>query len=620
MKAKRNLKFYILACLSILFTLFIFIEETMPSSWSKAQNDWVSNITNKVLQFFRGNIYYTIDHIELIDEFKPLGDLAGENTIGVNEICVLKYKYREQNKEYEKDIHYEILNKDYTQIQYEFRDDFLYFYIQSEIKGDNTLSIYNKKNQLLDEYSYKAIDDIKEINYDIILNMDEVQRNSYITFDYSFYNHYYDTYMNYGFFKMNNHYDTYTRKDVLSIGSSNLLFMEYYIKLLYLDNFKFKTSSPYIEVLPYQQYIVIDSKCEPGPHYIENEKGNRYYFTVLDSIYNEALDNPNITISKSSTSSYLSTNHKYLEEDIIKFENMTPEGFRVVCTNPKNYYFFPEYYYGSDGNIKRATKSFFIYMKEVTSLDTFYIETIASHDGIKIQSNVVELKGYEMGNVPEVDNEIKKLFKTYPFEIFKDGTLLEDTISLEMKKGEIQVFDVRINHEAVGIERPLYAFSSRTNIIKATIDQEESKLYIECLDYGEATVSFNDSYKNNYGIKCYTKDGYVIKDVGGLSLNEFVQKNLGHIACYILLGFLISLTIYAYFGFKDLNMKYYFIGMLITMTYGMIAEFLQYFIPGRIMSTLDFLRNTISVFLGFAIVYIIYLFRYYLKPKEAKLF
>ena len=67
-------------------------------------------------------------------------------------------------------------------------------------------------------------------------------------------------------------------------------------------------------------------------------------------------------------------------------------------------------------------------------------------------------------------------------------------------------------------------------------------------------------------------------------------------------------------------MKYYFIGMLITMAYGMLAESLQYFIPGRIMSTLDFLRNTISVLLGFAIVYIIYWFRYYLKPKEAKLF
>ena len=49
MAAKRNLKFYILAIISIFFTLFIFIEETMPSSWSKAQNDWMSNITNKVL-------------------------------------------------------------------------------------------------------------------------------------------------------------------------------------------------------------------------------------------------------------------------------------------------------------------------------------------------------------------------------------------------------------------------------------------------------------------------------------------------------------------------------------------------------------------------------------------
>ena len=42
---------------------------------------------------------------------------------------------------------------------YSTQIDFLYFYIQSEIKGDNTLSIYNKKDQLLDEYS---------LEYDII--------------------------------------------------------------------------------------------------------------------------------------------------------------------------------------------------------------------------------------------------------------------------------------------------------------------------------------------------------------------------------------------------------------------------------------------------------------------
>ena len=620
MRIKRNLKFHILAIISILFTLFIFVEEIMPYSWSKAQNVWISNITNKVLQFFRGNIYYTIDHIELIDDFKPLGDLAGENTIGVNEICVLKYKYRDPNKEYEKDIHYEILNKDYTKIQYEFRDDFLYFYIQSEIKGDNTLSIYNNKDQLLDEYSYKAIDDIKELNYDIILNKNEVKRNAYITFDYSFYNYYYDTYMNYGFFKMNNYFDTYTRHDVLSIGSSNLLLKEYYIKLLYLEHFSFKTSSPYIEVLPYQQYIIIDSKCEPGLHYIENEKGNRYYFTVLDSIYNKVLDNPNITISKSDTSPYLSTNHKSLEHDIIDFENMTAEGFRVVSTNPKNYYFFPQYYYASDGNLKRASTGFFIYMKEVTDNDTFYIETIASHSGEKIKSNVVNLKGYERGNTPKIDSETYKKFKTYPLEVFLNQELLDNTISLEMKKGDVLVLDVRINHEPLDFNKRLYATITNSNIIKVTIDQDESKLYIECLDYGESTISFNDLYKNNYKIKCYTKDGYVIANVGGLSLSQFVQKNLGHIACYILLGFLISLTIYAYFGFKDLNIKYYFIGMLITMAYGIITETLQHFIPGRDMSTLDFLRNTLSVLLGFAIVYIVYLFRYYLKPKAIKLF
>jgi VanZ family protein len=189
-----------------------------------------------------------------------------------------------------------------------------------------------------------------------------------------------------------------------------------------------------------------------------------------------------------------------------------------------------------------------------------------------------------------------------------------------MKKGDVLVLDVRINHEPLDFNKRLYATITNSNIIKVTIDQDESKLYIECLDYGESTISFNNLYKNNYKIKCYTKDGYVIANVGGLSLSQFVQKNLGHIACYVILGFLISLTIYAYFGFKDLNIKYYFIGMLITMTYGIITETLQHFIPERDMSTLDFLRNTLSVFLGFAIVYIVYLFRYYLKPKEIKLF
>ena len=606
---KKNIKYYILLVLSILFTIFIFVEEVMPYSWSKAQNDFISNITNKTIQFFKGNIYYDITRLDFDSKYNIFGSNVSDNTIGENEILVLKYKYRFNNKDYEKRINCVLDNKKYTDVSYEFKGDYVYFYIQSELLGDNKLSIYNGNGSLLADYSFNVVNQINNLNYDIILDQNEVMKNSYITFDYSFYKYYYDDLINLGFYKVNNHHDYYMRSDVLTIGSSNLYFKEYYIKLLYLESFNFKTSSEYIHVDPYQQIIIIDKNCNEGLHYIENEKGVRYKFNVLDMVYTLDVTNPIIELKTSENTHYLSLNHDNLEQNRVSFENINYPKFIVKSTNMDSYYFFPYFYLDDNGNKLRSKMSFYTYMKEITEGDTYYVETVSEYNGIHIKSNTLELHGYTKEDVPKHPNTRLEEYKTYPVEIYNKDVLLKEDESIEIKKGETLIFDILINHEGISYDVPLYAYSSNSNIIKVTIDEDESKLYIECLDYGSSKITFIKYYQNEYKLTFYTKDAYMIERIGDLSLDQFVQKNLGHIACYIILGLLIGLTIYAYFGFKSINLKIYGIFMIATILYGLICESLQELIPNRYTSPLDFLRNSISIAIGYFIIYLIYFFK-----------
>ena len=160
---KKNITYHFLLIFSLLFAIFIFVEEVMPYSWSKAQNDFISNITNKTIQFFKGNIYYDINELSFDSKFNLLG-LEDSNIIGENEILVLKYKYRFNNKEYEKRLNFKLENNKDTDVSYEFIEDYVYFYIQSEALGNNKISIYNQAGLFLAEYKFNVVNNIQNIN------------------------------------------------------------------------------------------------------------------------------------------------------------------------------------------------------------------------------------------------------------------------------------------------------------------------------------------------------------------------------------------------------------------------------------------------------------------------
>lgn len=617
-KKKRNIKFYILSIITFFFALFIFIEEVMPYEWSKAQNNFVSNVVANTINFFKGKIYYDINSLELKETINLIGSKDEKNSIGVEEILVLKYEYSSSlDKEYNKKIKIEVNDKSFLKYSYEFIDNYLYVYIQSKNIGKNEIKISNYYNVELASYTFNVVDSVKNLDYDIILDKDIVDKNYYLTYDYSFYNYIYDDYISKGFRVDNNLIDYHQRSNVLTIGSSNMFFSEYDIINLYKENYKFKTSNKYIEVEPNQRIIMIDKNCPSGIHYIENEKGNKYYFTVSNNIYTKNYINPEISVTLNEDSPYLSNDYSHLMHQKIEVKNMDLDTFIVRLSNNDNYFVLPYYYMNSKNKKVRSKTIFYVTMKEVSTGDTLYVESISEFDGIKIKSNVVDLVGYDKTNVPKSDNSKLEEFKAYDFNLYLDSKLLNYDDSFMIKKGEVLVFDILINNMKINMDYlPLYAYPENKNIIEVRIDKDESKLYVKCLDLGESKLTFINYYNNNYNLEFYTDESYQIKNLGDKTLGQFVQKNIGHILCYIVLGLLVSITIYSYYLFKKINIKVFVVSLLITIIYSFIAETIQHFIPNRDMSILDYIRNSLGIVFGYFITIFVYNIKTYIYFRK----
>ena len=77
----------------------------------------------------------------------------------------------------------------------------------------------------------------------------------------------------------------------------------------------------------------------------------------------------------------------------------------------------------------------------------------------------------------------------------------------------------------------------------------------------------------------------------GIELGK--SDKLNHFLAYAIL----SLN----FGFISTKIRSYFIGIPFLITYGLLIEFFQGFVPGRDPSFYDTLANSVGVFLGFFI-------------------
>ena len=86
----------------------------------------------------------------------------------------------------------------------------------------------------------------------------------------------------------------------------------------------------------------------------------------------------------------------------------------------------------------------------------------------------------------------------------------------------------------------------------------------------------------------------------GLELGK--SDKLNHFLAYAIL----SLN----FGFISTKIRSYFIGIPFLITYGLLIEFFQGFVPGRDPSFYDVLANSVGVFLGF------FIFRLFSRIKK----
>lgn len=87
-----------------------------------------------------------------------------------------------------------------------------------------------------------------------------------------------------------------------------------------------------------------------------------------------------------------------------------------------------------------------------------------------------------------------------------------------------------------------------------------------------------------------------------------ISDKLEHLGAYLILSFILTLTIYLREK-NDLINKYYLIsGMLISIIYGVFDEIHQYFIPGRYCEFYDFIANVLGSIIGSLLVF--YMLKY----------
>ena len=586
--------------ITILFSAFLFFEEVIPDSLMRKQNRFVSNTLSDTINWLKGNSFYKIKELNLVEKGDTLS--GGEDIIlGKHENIRLKYTYPIK-KNSSPDLRISIdISKNIIDYSYQFKDDNLYLYISGLKVGSTTLTIENSDGKVLDTQNITVVKEIDNIPYDLELNATSVKKNDCLNFDYNFLSANQNI-LESNAYKVTDYYrDYYNYRDAYMIDGSNFYITNYMIFLLTHNSLSFTTDSEHIQINPTMGTIYVDKDCPSGIHTFVDNLGRSYSFEVLDQIYEYETAETKLNVDIiTTTGRYLIENTINGNEFHVTTDNL-PQGLTYsISFENECFYAIPSYYGDGNGGFYRNT-GFYVLTDDYSNNGMARVFTLNyDKNGNRLYSDDCEVIIYTSNNKPI--NPHHQEMKTWSINAYYENELISENQDYDIEVGKEYIFYILIDGKELNQLDPALTMKvSDPSIISAVVDVEASTITIKCLKLGSSTVTFGDYYKNPHSFSFKTDGSYFIEEMGGLTIQAFVQ-NIGHFLCYVMFGLLLALTLFTAKGRNYFTLKTLFIGLGISITYGPLAESLQGFIPGRYLDIIDILLNLGGSLLGLGLM------------------